>query len=107
MALSLDFRVEGFSILGNNISGFILQLLKNKSGNSISSNIEVGICIETDIGGGRVRDNQDMNKYVASLTALGRVSLLDDVGGVVAFLCTDDAKWVNAQRIEVSGGTLI
>ena len=48
-----------------------------------------------------------MNKYVASLTALGRVGLPADVGGVVAFLCTDDAKWVNAQRIEVSGGTLI
>lgn len=62
--------------------------------------------IETDFAGGVVRDNQDVNNYVASITALGRVGLPDDIGGVVAFLCTEDAKWVNAQRIEVSGGQL-
>ncbi|RZM27702.1 MAG: SDR family oxidoreductase, partial [Pedobacter sp.] len=60
--------------------------------------------IETDFGGGIVRDNPQANQHIASLTALGRVGLPDDIGGVVAFLCTDDAKWVNAQRIEVSGG---
>ena len=45
-----------------------------------------------------------MNNYIASVTALGRVGLPDDIGSVVAFLCSDDAKWINAQRIEVSGG---
>lgn len=60
--------------------------------------------IETDFGGGVVRDNPDMNKMVSSLTALGRTGLPDDIGSVVAFLCSDDAKWVNGQRIEVSGG---
>ena len=60
--------------------------------------------IETDFGGGAVRDNADVNAYIASQTALGRVGLPGDIGGVVAFLCTDDAKWVNAQRLEVSGG---
>jgi NAD(P)-dependent dehydrogenase (short-subunit alcohol dehydrogenase family) len=44
------------------------------------------------------------NKWVADATALGRAGLPDDVGGVVAFLCTDDAKWINGQRLEVSGG---
>lgn len=63
--------------------------------------------IETDFGGGLVRDNAEVNKHIASTIALGRVGLPDDIGGVVAFLCSDDAKWVNAQRIEVSGGTLI
>ncbi len=63
--------------------------------------------VETDFGGGRVRDNADMNKMVASMTALGRVGLPTDIGAVVAFLCTPEAKWINAQRIEVSGGTLI
>jgi NAD(P)-dependent dehydrogenase (short-subunit alcohol dehydrogenase family) len=63
--------------------------------------------IETDFGGGVVRDNKDINAHIASTTALGRVGLPDDIGGVVAFLCTDDAKWITAQRIEVSGGTLI
>ena len=60
--------------------------------------------IETDFGGGVVRDNKDFNAFVASATALGRVGLPDDIAGVVAFLCTDDARWINAQRIEVSGG---
>ncbi|MFT3682890.1 MAG: SDR family oxidoreductase [Ferruginibacter sp.] len=60
--------------------------------------------IETDFGGGTVRDNEQLNKMIASQTALGRVGLPDDIGGVVAFLCSNDAKWVNGQRIEVSGG---
>lgn len=63
--------------------------------------------IETDFGGGAVRDNKDLNAMIASTTALGRVGLPDDIGSVVAFLCSDDAKWVNAQRIEVAGGVHI
>ena len=63
--------------------------------------------IETDFGGGVVRDNQELNKMVSSLTALGRVGLPDDVGGVVAFLCSEESKWVNAQRLEVAGGIFI
>ncbi|MFZ4929086.1 SDR family oxidoreductase [Chryseobacterium sp. Mn2064] len=60
--------------------------------------------IETDFGGGVVRDNKDLNQVISSQTALGRVGLPDDIGSVVAFLCTDESKWINAQRIEVSGG---
>jgi NAD(P)-dependent dehydrogenase (short-subunit alcohol dehydrogenase family) len=63
--------------------------------------------IETDFGGGAVRDNQELNAMLAGMTSLGRVGLPDDIGGVVAFLCSDDSKWVNAQRIEVSGGIFI
>ena len=63
--------------------------------------------IETDFAGGFVRDNKELNNMIASGTALGRVGLPDDIGSVVAFLCSDDAKWVNAQRIEVSGGVFI
>ena len=63
--------------------------------------------IETDFGGGAVRDNKDLNAMIASTTALGRVGLPNDIGSVVAFLCSDDAKWVNAQRIEVAGGVNI
>ncbi len=63
--------------------------------------------IETDFGGGAVRDNKDLNTMISGMTALGRVGLPDDIGSVVAFLCSDESKWVNAQRIEVSGGMLI
>ena len=70
----------------------------------IRVNVVAPGAIETDFGGGAVRDNKDMNSYIASTTALGRVGLPDDIGSVVAFLCSDDSKWINAQRIEVSGG---
>ncbi len=70
----------------------------------IRVNVVAPGAIETDFGDGTIRDNKELNDYIASLTALGRVGLPDDIGTVVAFLCTDDAKWVNAQRIEVAGG---
>lgn len=70
----------------------------------IRANVVAPGAIETDFGGGRVRDNQDVNKQIAAVTALGRVGLPDDIGGVVAFLCTDEAYWINGQRIEISGG---
>ena len=76
-----------------------------------SRNIRVNVvapgAIETDFGGGAVRDNAALNSHIAAATALGRVGLPDDIGPVVAFLCTDDAKWINAQRIEVSGGMML
>lgn len=73
----------------------------------IRVNIVAPGAIETDFGGGAVRDNQELNAMISSLTALGRVGLPDDIGSVVAFLCSEDSKWVNAQRIEVSGGIFI
>lgn len=73
----------------------------------IAVNVVAPGAIETDFRGGTVRDNPEVNKYIANLTALGRVGLPDDIGGVVAFLCTDEAGWINAQRIEVSGGQRI
>jgi NAD(P)-dependent dehydrogenase (short-subunit alcohol dehydrogenase family) len=63
--------------------------------------------IETDFGGGAVRDNSDLNKFVASQTALGRVGVPDDIGGAITALLSEDNRWVNAQRIEVSGGMFI
>jgi NAD(P)-dependent dehydrogenase (short-subunit alcohol dehydrogenase family) len=63
--------------------------------------------IETDFGGGRVRDNAQLNSFVASQTALGRVGLPDDIGGVISALLADDNRWINAQRIEASGGQFL
>lgn len=63
--------------------------------------------IETDFGGGAVRDNPDINKFIAGITALGRVGVPDDIGPMVASLLSEDNRWVNAQRIEVSGGQAI
>lgn len=63
--------------------------------------------IETDFGGGLVRDNADVNAQFAGMTALGRVGLPDDIGPMIASLLRDDNRWVTAQRIEVSGGQVI
>ena len=60
--------------------------------------------IETDFGDGVVRDNEKVNSFIASQIALGRVGLPDDIGKAVAALVADDCKWINGQRIEVSGG---
>lgn len=79
-------------------------LAKELGPRKIRANVVAPGAIETDFGGGRVRDNQDINQHIAGLTALGRVGLPDDIGGVVAFLCSDDAYWINGQRIEISGG---
>ncbi len=79
-------------------------MAKELGARGITVNVVAPGAIETDFGGGMVRDNAAMNKFIASSTALGRVGRADDIGSVVAFLCSEDAKWVNAQRIEVSGG---
>lgn len=73
----------------------------------IAANVIAPGAIETDFGGGAVRDNAQMNSFVAGQTALGRVGLPDDIGGAIASLLSDDNRWVNAQRIEVSGGMFI
>ncbi len=70
----------------------------------IRVNVVAPGAIATDFGGGMVRDSKEFSAHLASITALGRVGQPDDLGGVVAFLCSEDAKWVNGQRIEVSGG---
>ncbi len=89
------------------IETFTNYLAKELGERKIRANAVAPGAIETDFGGGVVRDNDELNAYIASVTALGRVGLPDDIGSVVAFLCTDDAKWVNAQRIEVSGGMML
>lgn len=79
-------------------------LAKELGSRGIACNVVAPGAIETDFGGGRVRDNKDLNANIASQTALGRVGLPDDIGGIVAFLCTEEARWINGQRIEASGG---
>jgi NAD(P)-dependent dehydrogenase (short-subunit alcohol dehydrogenase family) len=70
----------------------------------IAVNVIAPGAIETDFGGGAVRDNPDANAFVASVTAMGRAGLPDDIGGAIASILLGDNRWMTAQRIEVSGG---
>ncbi|MBC7934368.1 MAG: SDR family oxidoreductase [Rhizobacter sp.] len=104
------FAYSGYEAYGT-MKGAVETLTKYQAkylGNRrIRVNVVAPGAIETDFGGGAVRDNKEYNDQIAALTSLGRVGLPDDIGGVVAFLVSDDSKWVNAQRIEVSGGIFI
>lgn len=73
----------------------------------ISVNIIAPGAIETDFGGGVVRDNPQVNQHIAGQTALGRVGQPDDIGDAIAALLSDDLRWMNAQRVEVSGGMFL
>ncbi|MEG4089765.1 SDR family oxidoreductase [Microcoleus sp. Pol12B4] len=73
----------------------------------IAVNVVAPGAIETDFNDGAVRDNPEINSFIASQTALGRVGLPDDIGGAIAALLSEDNRWVNAQRIEVSGGQFL
>ena len=104
------FALPGYSVYAA-MKGAIEVLTryqaKELGGRGIRSNVIAPGAIETDFGGGAVRDNEQLNQMVGGMTALGRPGLPEDIGGVVAFLCTEEARWINAQRIEVSGGMLI
>ena len=101
------FSLPGYSAYAS-MKGAIETLSKYQAKELGSRKIRVNViapgAIETDFGGGVVRDNKEVNDYISSIVALGRAGVPDDIGGVVAFLCTEDARWINAQRIEISGG---
>ncbi len=80
---------------------------KELGARGITANVLAPGAIETDFSGGMVRDNPEVNKIVSSNTALGRAGLPDDIGDMVALMLSDEARWMNAQRVEASGGMFI
>ncbi len=82
-------------------------LAKELGGRNIAVNTIAPGAVETDFGGGAVRDTKELNDMIASTTALGRVGQPDDIGGAISNLLVGDTHWITAQRIEVSGGQMI
>ncbi|MDF3933742.1 SDR family NAD(P)-dependent oxidoreductase [Pseudomonas citronellolis] len=80
---------------------------KELGARGISVNILAPGAIETDFGGGLVRDNAEVNRQIAGNTALGRVGLPDDIGGAIVSLLADNSRWINGQRVEASGGMFL
>ena len=104
---STRFYVPGYAVYAackGAIEVFSRYVAKEFGARGIRANVVAPGAIETDFNGGLIRSDPQRKAFLASQTALGRVGNADDIGSVVAFLCSDDAKWVNGQRIEVSGG---
>lgn len=101
------FCVPGYSVYAS-LKGAVEVLskyvAKENGHRGIRSNVVAPGPIQTDFNKGANRDNAERVAFLSRLTVLGRIGNPDDVGSVVAFLCTDDARWINGQRIEVTGG---
>jgi NAD(P)-dependent dehydrogenase (short-subunit alcohol dehydrogenase family) len=96
-----------YASLKGAVEVFTRYLAKELGAKGIRANTVAPGAVLTDFGGGHLRNDENLQKLVSSMTALGRPGVAEDIGGVVAFLCTEDARWVNGQRIEVSGGMLV
>lgn len=104
------FALPGYSAyaaMKGGVEVLTRYLAKELGARGIAVNTVAPGAIETDFGGGAVRDTPELNRMIAAQTALGRVGLPDDIGDMVAALLAPDNRWVNAQRIEVSGGMFV
>lgn len=86
------------------IEVFTKYLAKELGPKAIRANVVAPGPIETDFNSATIRNNPELKNRLSALTPLGRVGNAEDIGGVVAFLFTEEARWINGQRIEVSGG---
>jgi NAD(P)-dependent dehydrogenase (short-subunit alcohol dehydrogenase family) len=95
---------SAYAAMKGAIEVFTRYLAKELGARGIKANTIAPGAIMTDFGGGHLRNSEELKAFISNVTALGRPGVAEDVGAVVAFLCTEDARWVNGQRIEVSGG---
>jgi NAD(P)-dependent dehydrogenase (short-subunit alcohol dehydrogenase family) len=96
-----------YSSMKGAIENFTRYLAKELGGRGITANTVAPGPIETDFTKNAFDSHAGIREYLASQTALGRLGEPEDIGGIVAFLCSDAARWVTAQRIEASGGTFL
>ncbi len=104
------FAFPGSSVYGATkgaVEVLTRYLAKELGPRRITANVVAPGAIQTDFSGGMVRDNPEVSKRVAEVTALGRPGVPDDIGPMIAALLSDENRWVNAQRIEVSGGMML
>ncbi len=99
--------MSAYAMMKGGIEVFTRYLAKELGPRGIAVNTVAPGAIATDFGGGLVRDNEEVNRHVAEVTALARAGLPDDIGPMIAALLSDDNRWINGQRIEVSGGAYL
>ena len=98
--------MSAYAIMKGAIEVFTRYLAKELGERKITANVIAPGAIATEFAGGSNKDPEKV-AIISSITALGRVGEAEDIGGVVAFLCSDKAGWINGQRLEVSGGMLV
>lgn len=101
------FCNPGYSIYASMkgaVETFTKYLAKEVGARGITANIIAPGPIETDFNNAAIRSNSQLKERLSSMTALGRVGEANDIGGIVAFLCSQEGHWINGQRIEASGG---
>ena len=97
-------NVSAYASMKGAIEVYTKCLAKELGVRKITANVVAPGATATDFAGGASKNDEDRRKAIANLTPLGRVGEPEDIGGVVAFLCTPEAGWINGQSIEVSGG---
>ncbi|WP_345953104.1 SDR family oxidoreductase [Mucilaginibacter sp. PAMB04168] len=100
-------NVSAYASMKGAIETYTKCLAKELGARQIKANVVAPGAIATDFGGGSNKSDENKRNMISSVTALGRVGVPEDIGGVVAFLCTPEAGWMNGQRIELSGGMMI
>lgn len=101
------FCVPGYSVYASMkgaIETLTKYLAKDLGARGITVNVVAPGPIETDFNNAAIRNNPERKAAMANMIALGRVGQAEDIGGVVAFLCSADGGWITGQRIEASGG---
>ena len=98
---------SAYGAMKGGVDVFTRYLAKELASRKITANVVAPGAIATEFGGGENKTNEQKRAAVAGATALGRVGEPEDIGGVVAFLCSEDSRWINGQRIEVSGGIFL
>ncbi|SAL03776.1 Short-chain dehydrogenase/reductase SDR [Caballeronia ptereochthonis] len=96
-----------YAVMKGGIEVLTRYLAKELGPHGITANTIAPGAIETDFGGGVVRDDHDTNQFIAQNTALGRAGVPDDIGGAIAAMLSEGNRWMTAQRVEVSGGMFI
>lgn len=104
------FAIPGFGAYASMkgaIETYTKYLAKELGPRGIRANLVAPGAIDTDFNKAALNEHPEMRAYIGSQTALGRIGVAEDIGSVVAFLCTENARWVNAQRLEASGGMFL
>ena len=101
------FALPGYAAMKGAVEVLSRYLAQELGPRGIAVNVVAPGAIETDFGGGAVRDNAQLNAFIAGQTALGRVGLPDDIGPLVVALLQPATRWLNAQRNEASGGMFL